>query len=472
MAEEAETADLCSRKVTDSCPSGHELIRCRYVEGFRCRQCGPLFFQPNENRHKDRCRLRRVCQKPHMRYKDHGSTTRDADCKCDAGFHFENVDQRACVPNRYCSKGYGQGEYGVCVKCLDQNMYSDTNDRKHQCKPLTNCEKHSRCTLVKSNGTFDNVCGPKVRDTKSCDEPQPAAAHQTGDPRLLMMAGGVAAAVLFVVIVLIVIFIVRRSRLRRRDRRSERPLSQDQLEDLRVKVLEDCGQDGALCKKVLSKSVFVVEERVERQIWTLAQELYRSHPVQGRYELIVEKYKESQPKYAVNGYLQEWKSWRGENQEAVAELFRCLRQCKRDDIVYEICNGLRHDVDFEPDTDTLEDEEGGTCRAKPTFRDDLREVFCPCVGRGREEKKAAVKGKAVIPDKELQKDQEACGKLLDLSSSREPEGDVYSAGSVYRSRPCPSAPVLEDSHGPDDVLFSEAQLALYRQYSQPVQATT
>ena len=42
---------------------------------------------------------------------------------------------------------------------------------------------------------------------------------------------------------------------------------------------------------MLSKSVFVVEERIERQIWTLAQELYRPHLVQGKYELIVEKYK-------------------------------------------------------------------------------------------------------------------------------------------------------------------------------------
>ena len=62
---------------------------------------------------------------------------------------------------------------------------------------------------------------------------------------------------------------------------------------------------------------------------------------------------ESQHKYAVNGYLQEWKSWRGENKEAVAELFRCLRQCKRDDIVYEICNGLRHDVGMSACTTTV-----------------------------------------------------------------------------------------------------------------------
>ena len=42
---------------------------------------------------------------------------------------------------------------------------------------------------------------------------------------------------------------------------------------------------------VLSKTMFGVEERIERQIWTLAQELYRFHPVHGKYEQIVEKYK-------------------------------------------------------------------------------------------------------------------------------------------------------------------------------------
>lgn len=47
-----------------------------------------------------------------MDYKDHGSTTKDADCQCQDGFHFENEDQRACVPNRECGKGYGQGDYG------------------------------------------------------------------------------------------------------------------------------------------------------------------------------------------------------------------------------------------------------------------------------------------------------------------------------------------------------------------------
>lgn len=63
-----------------------------------------------------------------MRYKDHGSTTRDADCECVEGFHFENVDQRACVPNRSCSKGYGQGEYGKSIY-VSFIVYSDVTNQ-------------------------------------------------------------------------------------------------------------------------------------------------------------------------------------------------------------------------------------------------------------------------------------------------------------------------------------------------------
>ncbi|XP_070207352.1 uncharacterized protein [Littorina saxatilis] len=411
-----------------------------------------------------------------MRYKDHGSTTHDADCDCLDGFHFENEDQRACVPNRYCEKGYGQSEYGRCVKCIDQHMYSDTRDRIHRCKPLTNCEKQSRCNVSKSNGTRDNVCGPKVADVKMCEEPQAALSEDTGDTRMYVIAGGVIGSVFLVILILLIIFIVRRNSIRRR-KYAQRPLSQDQLEELKLKILKECERDSALCKKVLSKSVFVVEERIERQIWGLAQELYRSHSIQGKYELIVEKYKDSQHKYAVNGYLQEWKSWRGENKEAVAELFRCLRHCKRDDIVYEICNGLRQDVGYETEIEAQLGQEG-SLKSKQNCLDELNEVFCPCI-RGKEVK-ATPKGKVVTPAKEKEKDAEASGKLLDLSRdqdlSREQEvsSDPHDAGVIFRSRPSPSAPPNSDGcHGHDDDSMAEAaQLAMLRQYSQPVQATT
>lgn len=47
-----------------------------------------------------------------MDYKFYGDKTQDAICQCDTGYHFENEDQRACVPNIECGKGYGQGAYG------------------------------------------------------------------------------------------------------------------------------------------------------------------------------------------------------------------------------------------------------------------------------------------------------------------------------------------------------------------------
>ena len=58
---------------------------------------------------------RKTCSKYRMQYKDPGSKIKDAECKCEEGFHFENEDQRACVPNKICAKGYGQGLFGKYI---------------------------------------------------------------------------------------------------------------------------------------------------------------------------------------------------------------------------------------------------------------------------------------------------------------------------------------------------------------------
>ena len=50
-------------------------------------------------------------------------------------------------------------------------------------------------------------------------------------------------------------------------------------------------------------------------------------------------------KYAINGYLQDWREWKGENSEAISHLFKCLRLVEREDIVYEICNKFREGND-------------------------------------------------------------------------------------------------------------------------------
>ena len=58
-----------------------------------------------------------------MSYTDPGSKIKDAECQCDEGFHFEAEDQRACVPNKVCPKGFGQGLFGkyACLVYIIMN---------------------------------------------------------------------------------------------------------------------------------------------------------------------------------------------------------------------------------------------------------------------------------------------------------------------------------------------------------------
>ncbi|XP_025083548.1 uncharacterized protein LOC112557748 [Pomacea canaliculata] len=461
MATDTRSSSECQRKNTDSCPSGHELMRCPSDGGYRCQQCGGFSFQPNENWLGDRCRLRRVCDNPHMDYKDHGSTTKDADCQCQDGFHFENEDQRACVPNRECGKGYGQGDYGVCVKCIDLQMYSDSVDRKEKCKPLTKCKTKTVVVFILSALLFASS------HVKSCDEPQKPTSEDSADPRLWIIGGGIAGSIILIIIIIFIIYIIRRNSYRRR-KFAQKPLSPDQLEELKHRILKACEKENTLCKKVMSKSVFIVEERIDRQIWTLAQELYRSHPIQGKYELVVEKYKESQHKYAVNGYLQEWKLWKGESKESIGDLFKCLSQCKRDDIVYEVCNALRNDVGMELDLEAQLDVNEAYSKGKQNQLDEFVSVMCPC---GREaDSKPRPKVKEVAMEKE--KGGEASDKLLeapprDSDAIEAPPG----AGDVLcSSRPTPTAPVIDDSTS--GVAFADGSgvPGVHIQYSQPMQA--
>ena len=46
-------------------------------------------------------------------------------------------------------------------------------------------------------------------------------------------------------------------------------------------------------------------------------------------------------KYAINGYMNDWRSWKGDTSEAVEELVKALNFVKREDIVYKIANKLR-----------------------------------------------------------------------------------------------------------------------------------
>ena len=55
-------------------------------------------------------------------------------------------------------------------------------------------------------------------------------------------------SIILVIVILLIIFIVRRNSLRRR-KCAQKPLSQGQLEELRLKIVKECERESALCKK-------------------------------------------------------------------------------------------------------------------------------------------------------------------------------------------------------------------------------
>ncbi|XP_071109093.1 uncharacterized protein [Haliotis cracherodii] len=448
MTPSRHSLDKCQKNLK-SCPQGHALTRCPEDGEYSCKQCGPRFFQPNENRLGDKCRWRKRCDKPFMKYSNYGSTVKDAICECNPGYHFENEDQRACVPNRDCDKGFGQGEYGVCENCIEKMMYSDVKNPRQKCKPLRNCEKESRCTKKKSNGTFDNECGPVVRDINDCSSIVSQIDGPNTKLKTAAIIGGVVGAL--VLLVLLVLLLLYRRKNHKKTHRNV-ILTEDQLEELKNLIIQKCEKDDDLSKKVLDESFSQIESRIERQAWGLAQDMFRSHPMPGKYELVVETYKDKTPRETIKGYLSEWKSWKGENHTAVTELFQCLRNCKRDDIVYEICNRLRSDVG-----DLCVDAEGNVIenhtynRAQNNFCHDIADVF-PCIKKT--EKTQIEKGENL----------ETTNKLLEAQTNMDP----HTTGAVFQGRTYPTAPVPDETNG----LLTEPEVHFHRQYSQPVQATT
>ena len=128
-------------------------------------------------------------------------------------------------------------------------------------------------------------------------------------------------------------------------------------------------------------------------------------------------------------------------------------------------------------------EEELSQRAKRSCADDVMEVFCPCCVKA--EVKFSPKCKVVLPEKKTEKGTEASGKLLE--TTRDPDSDPdpevvettltsdsisASPGAIYRARPSPSAPVLDDSRGSEVEFSEDYQAAAHRKLSQPVQATT
>ncbi|XP_060605713.1 uncharacterized protein LOC132758181 isoform X2 [Ruditapes philippinarum] len=469
------TGIKCYKKL-DYCPKGHQMEKCDLngEAGRYCKQCGELTFQPDKNRYGDQCKYRQTCDKYRMSYKDYGSKTHDAECVCDLGYHFESTDQRACVPNKVCGKGYGQGSFGFCENCIQKDMWSDTQDTYSTCKPLRNCEKEGRCTLSKSNGTNDNKCGPKINDVSKCGviqytTPSPTEPSSTG--LILGVVFGVLGALLLILVILVCC-------LRRRQRARKRQIRTEQLEELLPEIIKRSRKDEKYCNSVLDALQKEVEDRINNQIWDLPRELFRNHIEPARYEVLVEKYRDKQHKFAINGYMQDWRGWRGNTGDAVEELVGCLRHenVKRMDIVLEVVNKMSEDF---PE---VVDGYDRSNKRKPGSASYCAILFpCACQENEKDNYECKETSSRLLSDVSVnEKDN---GHVPPPSEPRDPnipppEGgaiDPHDAGAIYRDSATPSAtpsaPILdgEDIYPHVEV---KGQHFYDRSESVPVQASS
>jgi len=236
----------CGKTKESSCPAGYMLRRCENTgDKYRCEVCAEGFYQPNENWNLDKCRIKSTCDKRHMFKKDEGSTTRNSECGCMPGYHFPSKeDPYKCRENSVCEKGYAPGEFGGCESCLDKGMYSDTRDNKSLCKPLKNCEKQGRCIKTHSDGTKNNICGPKVSDLKTCKEIEGQGVNTS----MLMIAIPVVALIIGILLLFVLtVFFIRRKKYK--SHYCNQKLTSEQSEELKQKIIKTSDKDPAFCKK-------------------------------------------------------------------------------------------------------------------------------------------------------------------------------------------------------------------------------
>lgn len=483
------TADgISCSKNKDSCPPGHEMETCQMAgsgdTGRYCKQCGEVTFQPNKNRFGDQCRMRRTCFKYKMKYAKYGDRVSDAECECEPGYHFENEDQRACVPNAKCKKGYGQTTFGVCEKCIDKGMYSDTDDGIGRCKPIRNCFKESRCELVRSDGTFDTKCGPVMGDVKTdCDnitDQMYQSSQSTTHSTAFIVGISLATFVVFILVLILIVCCIRRREARRKLNR----ITTEEMDEMLQEIIKRSKKDELFCKKVLTIAQKEVEDRINNQIWALPQELFRKHIEPAKYEVLLEKYKDKQHKYAINGYLQDWRGWRGDTSEAVEEMVACLKsdKVKREDIVYEIVMKLGEDFP--------EVYQGAGGPGHRTGKQDpsLCALLCPCYfdkadkydkckeaktePGGAPESANLLEVRTENPDKPGGGPGFHSGGGTAVKQPPPSYGDILSpheAAQAYRSGPSPSAPVIDD----DDIGVEVKGTHFYdRSDSHPVQCSS
>ena len=63
----------------------------------------------------------------------------------------------------------------------------------------------------------------------------------------VLIAGSAVGSVLFLLMIFVLAFALRRRHVQKL--RSKKPLSINQMEELKMKILKECEEDGELCKK-------------------------------------------------------------------------------------------------------------------------------------------------------------------------------------------------------------------------------
>ncbi|CAG2199381.1 unnamed protein product [Mytilus edulis] len=180
-------------------------------------------------------------------------------------------------------------------------------------------------------------------------------------------------------------------------------------------------------------------------------------------------------KYAINGYMQDWREWREEAGDAVEELFACLKKVKREDIIYKICSKFREAYpEVVIDAETQLENGVVSRRSKRQNKEGVMDVLFPCCSaQDKYETEENEQVKFMLDDS---KDAAAPPQTLEFEPNEKGNNSNDSndngamtpqeAGDVYRGHPTPSAPVLDDSGNIHIII------PMNRSVSYPVQASS
>lgn len=363
------------------------------------------------------------------------------------------------------------------MKCEVGITYSDVKDRYQRCLPVTPCSKQKRCTLQKSNGIHNNVCSSdKVNDPEVDCKNRPygidgfSVENQNGGLSEGAIVGIVIGVVgLIAIVILVLMFIVSR---RRKSRAQNKQLDVANLDRLSLQIQERAAKEEPYRRKVLTAAMREIEDNINKQIWSLPQELFRNHFQDAKYELVVEKYKDKDHKFAINGYMQDWREWREEAGDAVAELFSCLKKVKREDIVYKICSKFREAYpEVVIDAETQLENGVVSRRSKRQDEEGIVDILFPCCSaQNNDDSEENEQVKFMLDDSKeggahpqtLEFEPHEKGNSSNDGGAMTPQ----EAGDVYRERPTPSAPVLDETGNIHIII------PMNRSVSYPVQASS